>query len=303
MRVGVTGSTGFVGRVLVTTLRERGDESVAFVRPGSKHEEAKSIAWDPAHGTLSTSDLESAGPLDAVVHLAGAGIGDRRWSRTRRREILDSRVRSTSTLVASLSTLEAKPFLLSASAVGYYGPRGDETLIEDSPRGTGFLADVCAAWEAEAMRYANAGGKVALARTGIVLDRRGGALKKQLPLFRLGLGGRLGSGRQWLSPISMNDEIAALLWILDHRLEGPVNLTGPQPVTNREFTKALATVLRRPAVFAVPAFALSVVLGREGARELVLTSQKVLPKTLVDSGFKFSAPDITSELVIALAAS
>ncbi|HUY43187.1 MAG TPA: TIGR01777 family oxidoreductase [Acidimicrobiales bacterium] len=300
MRVGVTGSTGLIGRALVKALQARGDEVVTFVRPGSHSTSTRAVAWDPAAGTLSSAELDSAGPLDAVIHLAGAGIGERRWSAARKREILVSRVRSTATLVASLSQRATKPFLLSASAVGYYGPRGDETLDETSPRGRGFLSDVCVAWEDEATRYTKAGGVVALARTGIVLDRRGGALAKQLALFRLGLGGRLGSGRQWLSPISLRDEVAALLWILDHRLEGPVNLTGPDPVTNRRFTGALAKSLRRPAFFAVPAFALSIVLGREGAKELVLTSQRVLPKVLTDSGFVFSDPDIDTEIASAL---
>jgi len=300
MRVGVTGASGLIGRGLVEALQDRGDEVVSFVRPGSTSATTSSITWDPSSGILSTSELDSAGPFDAVVHLAGAGIGERRWSAARKHEILGSRVRSTATLVASLSQLANKPFLLSASAVGYYGPRGEETLDETSPRGGGFLSDVCVAWENEATRYAQVGGVVALARTGIVLDRRGGALAKQLAIFRLGLGGRLGSGRQWLSPISLHDEIAALLWILDHRLQGPVNLTGPSPVTNRSFTLALAKALHRPAFFAVPAIALSIVLGREGANELVLTSQRVLPKVLTESGFKFSNPDIDAELASAL---
>lgn len=302
MRVGLTGSSGFLGQALTRALQENGHETVPFRRPGSRAPSGASISWDPSHDVLSFQELENVGPLDAVVHLAGAGIGDRRWSTSRKGEILNSRVRSTALLVRTLSQLSAKPFLVSASAIGFYGSRGDELLDERANRGQGFLADVCEAWESEARRYAVAGGSVALARTGIVLDRRGGAFKRQVPLFQVGLGGRLGKGQQWVSPISLLDEIQALRFLLDHRLAGTFNLCAPEALRNDALTKLLGSALRRPARAHVPALALRTVLGAEMANELLLASQRVMPQTLLDAGFRFTHEHPTEIVAYALGA-
>lgn len=301
MRVGVTGSSGLVGRELVGALREAGDEVVAFTRPSSRGEDAPRVRWDPARGEIDEGDLARVGGLDAVVHLAGAGIGDRRWNEARKKEILDSRVNSTALLAAAfVDAPSGPPYLACASAVGWYGSRGEEVLTEASSRGAGFLADVCEAWEGAAGPLESAGSGVAHLRTGIVLARHGGALRSQLPLFRWGLGGRLGDGRQWMSPVALEDEVRAISWILERRPRGPVNLVGPRPCTNRDFTRALARALGRPAPFAVPASALRVALGAEMADELVLTSQRVVPQVLTDVGFAFSHPTLEGMLTAAL---
>ncbi len=289
MRIGVTGAGGLIGRALVGALIEAGDKVVTFVRPGSGDHRGAVVRWDPERGLIDEDDLARAGGLDAVVHLAGAGIGDRRWGPGRKRLILDSRVGSTTLLAEALVDLPSgTPYLACASAVGWYGSRGDDVLTETASRGQGFLADVCDQWEHAARAFDRAGAGVAHLRTGIVLSARGGALRTQLPLFRLGLGGRLGTGRQWLSPISLADEVRAITWVLEHRPSGPVNLVGPTPCTNREFTHVLARALRRPAPFAVPASAMRLVLGREMADDLVLASQRVVPAALTASGFAFA---------------
>ncbi|MFZ1062031.1 MAG: TIGR01777 family oxidoreductase [Acidimicrobiales bacterium] len=294
MRVGVTGSSGFIGSALVRALADRGDEIVRFVRPGSPAS-GKTIRWDPSRGLVDEGDLAHVGGFDAVVHLAGAGIADKRWTSSRKKEIASSRSLSTSLLVRTLSTAQSgTAFLASGSAVGFYGNRGDESLDETSRPGTGFLANVCQDWEAEAVQLTDAGCDVGLLRTGIVMGTTGGALAKQLPLFRWGLGGRLASGRQWLSPISLRDNIGALLWIIDHRLSGPINLVAPEPITNRDFTKVLAHQLRRPAIATVPAPALRLVLGRELTDEAVLASQRVTPHVLMESGFAFHDPNFAA---------
>ncbi|HLM96249.1 MAG TPA: TIGR01777 family oxidoreductase, partial [Acidimicrobiales bacterium] len=240
---------------------------------------------------------------DAVVHLAGAGIGDKRWSATRRQEIVSSRVQSTALLARSLAELDRPPsVLVSASAVGVYGDRGDEELTEASGPGSGFLAELCRAWEDATGRATQAGIRVVRLRSGVVLSAHGGALARQLPLFRLGVGGRLGSGRQWLSWISLADEVGAVLHALDEpSLEGPVNATAPTPVTNRDFTAALGRALHRPAVLAVPGFALRVALGSDLASEMVLAGQRVLPAKLSASGYEFSHADIDTALAALLA--
>jgi uncharacterized protein (TIGR01777 family) len=297
MRVGITGSSGLIGSALVSALRARDNEVVRFVRPTSASDGEPVIRWDPSRQLVDEGDLRRVGGFDAVVHLAGAGIADRRWTTARKQEILTSRTSATSLLVGALGSMATgTPILASGSAIGYYGSRGDEVLDETSSPGDDFLAGVCAAWEAAAAPIAQRGTVVASLRTGIVMSDRGGALKKQLPLFRLGLGGALSSGRQWLSPISLNDEVRAILWVLDHRLAGPVNLVAPQPLTNADFTKSLARLVRRGAWARVPAFALKIALGDELATEAVLASQRVLPKVLLDSGFTFDSADITSIL-------
>lgn len=300
MRVGLTGASGLIGGALAATLAGRGDEVVALVRPTSRSTGLDAIAWDPSGAGLTPTDATRVGTLDAVVNLAGAGIGDRRWSRARRAAILDSRVGPTRRLVEVLAAHGASTHLVSASAIGFYGPRGDEVLDEASGPGEGFLAGVCRDWEGAARAYGDAGGTVATLRTGIVVDARGGALARQLPLFRLGLGGRLGPGTQWVSPISLDDEVRAIVHVLDHRLAGPVNLVAPEPTTNAELTRALARALRRPAAFAVPRPALRAALGRTMADELVLASQRVVPRALEAAGFSHHHPTVDAIVHAAL---
>ncbi len=297
MRVGVTGSSGLIGRALVRALSERGDTVVAFLRPGSTQASQSCVRWDPSSGYLDESDLRDVGRLDALVHLAGAGIGDRRWSESRKSIILSSRVQSTRLLDQVAQSLpEGVGFFASASAIGWYGDRGTEVLDETSVRGDGFLADVCHQWEGATGSLESRGTPVAHFRSGIVLSTRGGALKKQLPLFRFGLGGTLGSGAQWVSPIALVDEVRAIQWIIDHQLTGPINLVAPSPVTNRDFTSELASALHRRAFLSVPASALRAALGREMANELLLVSQRVTPQRLLASGFVFQCPDVGSAL-------
>ncbi len=300
MRVGLTGASGLLGRALGAALAARGDEVVVLARPGSAPSTNPTLAWDPAHQTISPEDARRLGGLDAVVHLAGAGIGERRWSLARRREIRDSRVHATRFLAELLARGGGRAHLVSASAIGYYGSRGDEPLDETSAPGEGFLADVCVAWEDAARGYGVAGGDVALLRTGIVLDARGGALARQLPLFRLGLGGRLGPGTQWVSPISVRDHVRATLFALDHRLSGALNLVAPTPATNAELTRTLARALARPGVVAVPSFALRLALGRQMADELLLSSQRVVPARLEAEGFTFEHPTLAEGVRAAL---
>lgn len=297
MRVVVSGSSGLIGTSVVQALRARGDEVTTLVRrsPVGSGE----AGWDPADGSIDTSAVEGA---DAVIHLAGAGIGDKRWSTSRRREIVSSRVQSTSLLARTVARLGRTPaVMVSASAVGFYGDRGGEELTEDSTPGRGFLADVCQAWEDATEPAAQAGVRVVRLRSGVVLSARGGALGRQLPLFRVGLGGRLGTGRQWLSWISLPDEVGAVLHALDvEALRGPVNATAPAPATNRDFTRALGRVLHRPTVLAVPGVALRMALGADLASEMVLASQRVLPTRLTETGFGFDHPDLDTALTAVL---
>jgi hypothetical protein len=302
----LSGSHGLIGSALAVQLTAEGHGVVRLLRstgsgdPGV--DEAVTVPWDPRQGTVDRDALERHGPYDAVVHLAGAGIGDYRWNASRRQEILDSRVGPTRLLAAVTARLDPVPgVLVSASAIGYYGDRGDEVLTEDSAPGLGFLADVCRAWE-EATAPAGDAMRVVHLRTGIVLARQGGALAKQLPLFRLGLGGRLGSGRQYMSWITLDDEVSAIRRAIDDdRLVGPVNAIAPSPVTNAGFSRALGRALRRPAVLTVPRPALTVALGSEMAHELLLASQRVLPTRLTAIGHTFTHPDIDRALVSVLA--
>ncbi len=292
MRVGVTGSTGLIGRALVASLHDRGDTIVTFVRPTTKERPTPSVRWDPAKDLIDEDDLRRIGGFDAVVHLAGAGIGDHRWNSLRKAAIVRSRVEGTTLLARSLTNLPSGVgFFASASAIGWYGNRGDDLLDESSSRGEGFLSDVCAEWE---HATAPATMPVAHLRTGIVISPRGGALKKQLPLFRVGLGAYFASGQQWMSPIALVDEVRAILWVVDQRVEGPVNLVAPVPTTNRAFSEALGAALRRPVRLRVPRVALSLALGAEMADELLLMSQRVVPTRLLESGFEFSARESAS---------
>ena len=292
MRVGVTGSTGLIGTAVVAALERRGDTVVRFLRPSSRPTTGEHIRWDPGTGDVDTSDLQRVGGLDGIVHLAGTGIADHRWSTSYRSLILTSRVTSTKLVVDVAQQLGGISTLVSGSAIGFYGSRGDEILTEQSTSGADYVAEVCREWERPAVALRASGTAVTLARTGIVMSTKGGALGKLLPLFQWGLGGQLGNGRQWMAPISITDEVRALLFALDQRLDGPVNLVAPAPCTNAELTKTLAGSLHRPRFARVPALAMSAVLGRECAAATVLSSQRVVPSTLLEAGFTFTSNSI-----------
>jgi uncharacterized protein (TIGR01777 family) len=285
MLIAVTGSSGLIGSSLVNALRQDGHEVLRLVRRPPRQGEAQ---WDGTR--LSPQALHG---VDGVVHLAGAGVGDKRWSADYKRQVLESRVLGT-TAVAHAVAHAGVPVLLSSSAIGWYGDTGDRVTDETGPHGEGFLADVCLAWE-RATEPAEATSRVVHLRTGIVLSAAGGALKKQLPVFKAGLGAPLGSGKQWVSWISRRDEVAAIRHLLAADLRGPVNLVAPNPVTNKAFTKELGSVLHRPtSPIGVPGLALRVALG-EFAGE-VLTGQRLVPKALQDSGFRFAHSDLRSAL-------
>jgi uncharacterized protein (TIGR01777 family) len=286
MRIAVTGSTGLIGSALVRSLTDDGHQVVRLVRrvPAERADGSVEVRWNPPLRQIDRRGLEG---LDAVVHLAGAGVGDRRWTEAYKREIYDSRVLGTGTLAEALSGLAEPPkVLVSGSAVGYYGQTGDKVIDESAPAGDDFLAGVCAAWEEATSPASDAGIRVAHARTGLVVGSGGGAWGRLFPLFRLGLGGRLGSGKQYWSYISLQDEVAALRHIVaTESLSGPVNLTAPVPVTNAEVTAAMGAVLHRPTLCAVPGFALAAVLGEMSVE--VVGSHRVVPGRLLDSGFRF----------------
>ncbi len=295
MRIVVTGASGLIGSALVPALHGDGHTVTTLVRRTPRT--GGEIQWDPAAGRLDPAALAGT---DAVVHLAGAGIGDRRWTDDYKRLLRDSRIAGTDLLARTLATLTPPPqAFLSGSAVGWYGTSagGDAgPLDENAPAGAGFLARLVEDWEAAATPAREAGIRVVTLRTGVVLSRHGGSLGRQLPLFRLGLGGRLGSGRQWLSWISRTDHVAALrLLLADDSVAGPVNLVAPEPVTNAAFTAALASALHRPAFAAVPRLALRAALG-EFADEGVLASQRLAPAVLTAAGFRFTHPDIDTAL-------
>ena len=291
MKIVISGASGLIGTQLVTTLKSSGHEVVQLVRRTAG---AGQIMWDPKSGKLDPASLEGC---DAVIHLSGAGIGDKRWSDAYRKEILDSRTATTSLLANTIASLQRKPSVfLSGSAIGIYGARGDEQLTETSEHGTGFLADVCEQWEAAAKPAIDAGVRTVFLRTGIVLSPKGGALKKLLPLFRLGVGGKFGNGKQWQSWISMDDEVASIIHLLTANVSGAVNLTAPQPVTNAEFTKVLARVVKRPAIVPVPTFAPKILLGGELADALLFTGQRVMPQALTASGYVFKHSTLESAL-------
>lgn len=292
MKVGITGSTGLIGSELSHALHLAGHVPVPFIRSTTSTPGA--VRWSPVRGTVEDADIEQLGGLDAVVHLAGAGIADRRWTPARRREILESRVNGTRTLAKWMSRPTDSPTIfLSGSAIGFYGNRGEEVLTEESGRGEGFLADVCQQWEESAHSVDRDRVRLAILRTGIVMSPKGGALKKQLPLFRLGLGGRLGDGRQWMSLISLRDTVGAILHILENDVTGPVNLVSPEPARNNEVTQAIARAVRRPAIFPVPRLALAAALGAECAEEMLMTSQRITPQQLLRCGFQFSDPTVS----------
>ena len=301
MRVAMTGASGLIGSALAGSLEADGHEVLRLVRPSGSSSGPGTAAWDPDAGTIDAAALEG---LDGVVHLAGAGIGDKRWTDARKQEVLESRTRGTGLLARTLTELDAPPpVLVSGSAIGFYGDRGDQVLTEADGPGGGFLANLVVAWEQAAQPARDAGIRTVLARTGIVLTPRGGALAKMLPLFRFGLGGPFGSGRQWMSWITLADEVAALRFLLTAgELEGPVNLTAPAPVTNRQFAKALGRALHRPALLPVPKFGPKIVVGGEMAEEMLFFSQRIAPAALTAAGHRFLHPDVDTAFPAVLAA-
>lgn len=291
MKILISGSTGLIGEALTGALRADGVEVVRLARRATPEPH---VLWDPAAGTIDKTGLEG---FDAVVHLAGKSIAAGRWTRKLKNEILQSRVVGTELLAQTLAGLARPPkAFVCASAIGYYGNRGTEALGETSPAGTGFLPDVCRAWEAAAEPARQKGLRVAHVRFGVVLSERGGALAKMLLPFKLGLGGTLGSGDQFMGWISLEDAVGAVRHVLSTAtLEGPLNAVAPQALTNREFTKALGRALHRPTIFPVPGFAVRLVLG-EMAEALLLASQRVEPRRLLESGYRFRHPDIDAAL-------
>ncbi|MGP8302349.1 TIGR01777 family oxidoreductase [Streptomyces inhibens] len=287
MRIAITGSTGLIGTALVQSLRADGHEIVRLVR--REPTAADEVRWDPKGQEVDTAGLTGC---EAVVHLAGAGVGDHRWTAAYKREIRDSRVLGTRAIASALASMDTPPrVFVCGSAIGYYGDTGDRRTDESAPAGTGFLPEVCVAWEDAAKPAQDAGIRTVFARTGLVVARSGGAWGRLFPIFRAGLGGRIGDGSQYWSFISLHDHIAALRHLIDTEgLAGPVNLTAPEPVTNREATAVMGRVLNRPTLFTVPAPALRLALG-EFAGD-VLGSQRVIPRRLLDSGFTFAHPRI-----------
>ena len=293
MRIAISGSSGLIGASLLASFTQEGDEVLRLVRP-ARGCGAGSICWDPEAGTIDGHALEG---VDAVVHLAGESIAGGRWTSARKARILDSRVRSTRLIADALSHLAKPPaVLVTASAVGYYGDRGDEILTEESSPGTGFLSDVCRQWEEATRAAATAHIRTCHIRLGVVLSARGGALKQMLLAFRLGLGGRLGPGRQWMSWIALEDVVGAVRHVLSHpEIEGPANVVAPNVVSNADFTRALAAALHRPACFPVPAFALRLAMG-EMATELLLSSARVVPRRLEQTRYVFRHPELGDAL-------
>ncbi len=294
MKIAVTGASGLVGAALVPALEAAGHEVVRLVRrrPASTQE----LEWDPQAGTIDAAGLAGT---NCAVHLSGATIG-RRWNDARKAEILDSRVLSTRLLAETLSALDPRPSaLVCAGGIGIYGDRGDEILTEESELGSGFLSDVGRAWESACEPALGTGIRVVNLRAGIVLSRNGGALGRLLTPFKLGLGGRVGSGKQWWSWVALDDIVAAIRFALEGDIAGPVNLVSPNPVTNAQFTKALGKAVARPTVFPFPAFAAKAMFG-EMAEEALLTGQRALPAKLLDAGFVFEYPEIDSALARAL---
>ena len=285
-KVAVTGSSGLIGAALVAQLQSDGYKVLKLVRRPPRA--ADEISWDPNKGEI---DLKSLEGVDAVFHLAGAGVGDKRWSAAYRSQILNSRLLGTTTIANACEQLQPEVFI-SASAIGYYGETGNREVTEVDRGGDDFLSIVCREWESVANLAPSV--RTIKLRTGLVLDPTGGALGRMIPLFKFGIGGKLGSGKQWWSWITLHDQVRAMIFLMQSKIEGAVNITTPNPVTNKEFTAALAHALKRPAVFSAPAFALRAVLG--GFSSEVLGSKKVMPKVLMDNGFEFEYPFVSNAL-------
>jgi len=291
VRIAITGASGLIGSALCRALEGDGHAVVRVVRhPGA----AGSVHWAIDRNQIDAAGLEG---LDGVVHLAGEGIGDKRWSTAQKRKILESRRQGTTLLAETLATLSTPPpVLVSGSAIGFYGDRGDEQLTEASAAGSGFLTEVAQAWEGATAAATASGIRVAMIRTGIVLAHDGGALARMASIAKLGALGKLGSGRQWMSWIALEDEVRAIQFLLRRDISGPVNLTAPSPVTNAVFTKALGRVLHRPTVLPIPGFGPKLLLGSELASALLLEGQRVLPEVLLDAGFEFRYDDLETAL-------
>ena len=297
MKLILTGGTGFIGHALRESLTQKGNEVVIFTRQASKENHpgirTRYVYWNPPEKGNWENELEGAG---GIINLAGEPIVGKRWSRGQKQKILKSRVNAAQALVNALRQAKRKPLLLlNASAIGYYGPHGDETLTEKSSHGNGFLSETCVSWEAQALAAQALGIRVALIRTGIVLEKSGGALQKMLPPFQWGLGGPLGSGKQWMSWIHLADLVGIIHFILEKKeIQGPVNGTAPNPVTMKEFAQTLAKVLHRPAIFPVPEFVLKILLGEMS--DVLLKGQRVLPKRALDAGYAFQFPKLEAAL-------
>lgn len=285
-KIAITGASGLIGSALVGHLKSQGHQVQKLVRRSPIN--SQEVQWNPQTGFV---DVDSLQGVDAVIHLAGAGVGDKRWSAKYRSEILNSRLLGTTAIANAVTQLKPDVFI-SASAIGWYGETGSRAVTEEDRGGDDFLATVCREWEASADQAH--GCRIAKIRTGLVLDPTGGALGRMLPLFKLGLGGKLGNGQQYWSWITLHDQIRAIDFLLNKPISGPVNLTAPNPVTNQEFTAALARALKRPALFPAPAIALKIALG--GFSVEILGSKRVLPKVLQDNGFEFSYPHIGKAL-------
>ena len=293
--IAIAGASGTIGKALEKFLIQKGDSVKRLVRRDEIDD--SEIFWDPDSNNLDPKRLIG---IDAIVNLGGVGIGDKRWSQKRVEQILSSRTRGTKLISKTLSDLKSENgpnTLINASAIGYYGSSGSTQLTEETGLGEGFLADVCSKWEESAQEAEKAGIRVAYARTGIVLSASGGLLKKLLPLFKLGLGGQIGSGEQIMSWISIRDEVSAISWLIEKELEGAVNLVSPEPASNLEFTKTLGALLGRPTILKVPSSALNLLYGRQLVEEIMLSSQFVVPKKLLDSNFSFSDPSLEEALL------
>ena len=291
MRILMSGGSGLIGSALTKRLSSDGHTVVRLVRRPAKDGE---LTWDPAAGTLDPTAFDDC---DAVINLSGANIGDKRWSDDYKAKLLSSRLLATELLATTMADLDRKPSVfISGSAVGWYGDRGDERLDELSAPGDGFLSDLAQQWEGATFAAEKESIRTVHLRTGIVLSATGGALKKQLPLFKLGLGGRFGNGHQWQSWISIDDEVGAIVHLLSAETCGAVNVTAPEPVTNAEFTATLARVLHRPAVLRVPLFGPKMMLGGEAVETLLLSGQRVLPTALQRSGYEFQHPTLETAL-------
>jgi len=293
--IAIAGASGTIGKALEKFLIQKGDSVKRLVRRDEIDD--SEIFWDPDSNNLDPKRLIG---IDAIVNLGGVGIGDKRWSQKRVEQILSSRTRGTKLISKTLSDLKSENgpnTLINASAIGYYGSSGSAHLTEETGLGEGFLADVCSKWEESAQEAEKAGIRVAYARTGIVLSASGGLLKKLLPLFKLGLGGQIGSGKQIMSWISIRDEVSAISWLIEKELEGAVNLVSPEPASNLEFTKTLGALLGRPTILKVPSSALNLLYGRQLVEEIMLSSQFVVPKKLLDSNFSFSDPSLEEALL------
>lgn len=295
MRVVIAGSSGLIGTALVSLLRQGDHEVLRLVRRRPSAPDERS--WDPSAATMDSDALDSA---DAVVNLCGSAMTAGRWTGERKQAIRDSRIAPTEVLAAAVAEHRV-PVLVNASGVHYYGDTGDHEVAEHAPAGSGFLADVCREWEAATAPAQRAGARVVLLRTGPVLSASGGLLSQLKPLFALGLGGRLGSGQQYMPWISLDDEVGAVRFVLEHEaISGPVNLTGPDPVTNAEFTRAMGEVMHRPTLLVVPGFALRLVRGGELVDEMVLTGPRAVPGVLSRQGYRFQHATVTAALAAAL---